>query len=160
MKIYDILARGHIDDLLSESVSPDQVLTKLGQDGVITYTKEESLAGGKKNEMQGRVTKTTSNLQVHFTKPGEYEQRMRDAGNQEFVAQASKWGTYREDGLIERNGDLYVQVIVIGAGKAQYFLDGKPIDKNEVIGLKPSAPRDPNNPVVIRLKLKTITSVA
>lgn len=149
MKVSDII--------LIESVTPDQVLTKLGQDGLITYTKSETLTGGKKNEQQGRITKTTTNLQVYFTKPGEYEQKMREAGNEDFVSQVNKWGTYRPDGLIEHNGELYVQLIITGPGKSQYFLDGKPIDKTEIVGLKPSAPvRDVS---VIRLKLNAITSV-
>lgn len=104
-----------------------------------------ALKGGKKNEMQGRVTKRTSNNQVQlFTneKSNGYEnmvkRRLIAEGKdpEEFTVKPLPWGTRVKDSpFIEHNGKHYLQVIFNRPGKSEYFLDGQPIDASAIEGL-------------------------
>lgn len=107
------------------------------------------LKGGKKNEQQGRVTKVTVGSQVMvFTNQDQngYEnmvqRRLIEEGKDpsSFSVGPRKWGT-RVEGLpiIEHTKDGvtkdYLEVIFLRPGKTTYFLDGKPIEKEDIIGL-------------------------
>ena len=148
---------------LLESSMEQQVLANLGQEVHITYLKDEKLAGGKKNPHQGRITKLVRNLPVQLVAPGDYQKARQGAGQEDFQAQARKWGTRRPDGLIEHNGELYIEYIAKGPGqKSQYFCDGQPIDKSEIQGLAPSVTKsDESSGVTLRaLKLSTIKNIS
>jgi hypothetical protein len=148
---------------VEELLLVESVPSKLGQEAVISYTADVALLGGRKNEQQGRITKVTENLPVLLIgNGGEYQAARRsEAGHEEFQAQARKWGTRREDGIIENKGELYVEFIVKGRGQSKYLLDNQPIDKADIIGLKPSVtPSDEASGVILRaIKIKNLTSV-
>lgn len=109
-----------------------------------------ALKGGKKNPHQGRVTKTTigSSVMVFTNKNSNgyenmvmrrLEQEGRDPAS--FVLSPRKWGVRMEGSPLvyhEKDGAVkhYLEVIFLRAGKSQYFLDGQPIDKSDVIGLE------------------------
>ena len=102
------------------------------------------LKGGKKNEMQGRVTKHTSNNQVMlFTNQNSngYENMVRRRLENEgknpdsFALGSLPWGTrVPNTPLIEHNGKYYIQVIFNRPGSSVYFLDDQEIqvDNKEI----------------------------
>ena len=116
--------------------------------GVDTVT-EVKLKGGKKNEMQGRITKKMENASVMaFTNKNSngYEnmvnRRLAAEGKGEFELSPRKWGTRVEGAPIvkhEKNGvtKYYMEMIFMKAGKTTYFIDGDtPIEKEDIIGLE------------------------
>lgn len=158
MKTLDILTP------LQESVSTQDLISKLGQEATISYSSDVKLTGGKKNPQLGKVKKLTNNLQVLLIgNGGEYAAaRKAEAGGEDFEVQPRKWGTRNADGLINHNGVLYVEFIVKGRGeKSQYFLDGQPIDKSEIQGLPAeTTPSDQASGVVLRaIKIENIISL-
>lgn len=122
------------------------------------------LKGGKKNPMQGRVTKVTegANTMIFSTTESAYEnmvkRRMVNEGldPESFSVGQRAWGTrIGNSPFIEHNGKKYLEVIFMGAGKTQYFLDGEPIYKEEIEGLPETKVSDESqggisNKVVIR----------
>ena len=116
--------------------------------GLDTLT-DITLVGGKSNAMQGRVTKlvTGSNVQVFGNnKSNAYsnmvKRRLEKEGKDpaDFTLSPRAWGQ-RIPGtcFVEHKGKHYVEVIFIKAGEVQYLLDGKPIAKEDVVGLKETA---------------------
>jgi hypothetical protein len=109
-----------------------------------------SLKGGKKNEQQGRVTKRTLGSQVMvFTnqESNGYEnmvqRRLIEEGKDptSFKVGERVWGKrvpnlpiveHEKDGVIKE----YLEVIFLKAGTSEYFLDGLPIKKEDIIGLQ------------------------
>lgn len=126
-----------------------------------------SLKGGKKNPLQGRVTKrmTGASLMVFQNKNANgYENMVRrrleaEGKNPDFEVGPRQWGE-RIDNLPivkhEKDGAVkyYLEVIFLKPGKVQFFLDGAPIDRADVIGLdeKPddSGQGGLDNKVIIR----------
>lgn len=117
--------------------------------GIDTETSVK-LAGGKKNEMQDRVVKKTvnSNVMVFANKSGNnaYEnmvkKRLLAEGKdpETFELGSRAWGTRIEGTpFIEHNGKTYLEVIFLKPGESEYFLDGKPISKDQIVGLKETA---------------------
>lgn len=109
--------------------------------GMDTIT-DVKLKGGKKNPMQGRVTKHCTGHQVLlFTDMEAYTKRVNRRLEAEgkpatFTAAARAWGTRIDNSpLIEHNGKFYLQVDFQRSGTVQYFLDNKPIDKADIEGL-------------------------
>lgn len=104
-----------------------------------------TLKGGKKNPMQGRVTKRCmGNRVMLFTnkQSNGYENMVRrrleaEGKNPEsFELGPLQWGKRLPNSpIIEHKGKYYLQVIFLGAGKPEYFLDGKPIEKEDIVGL-------------------------
>jgi len=109
------------------------------------------LKGGKSNPQQGDVTKTNtgSSVMVFQNKNSNaYEnmvgRRLIAEGKdpETFELGARVWGT-REEGtpLVkhtpkgETKAQLYMEVIFLKSGKNTFQLNGKEIDKNDVIGL-------------------------
>lgn len=102
-----------------------------------------TLKGGKSNPMQGRVEKVMV---------GAVAMANRDYGNSRnkqliaagykptYVVKPRKWGTYLTAGLpiITHKGEIYLNTSILSAGKVHYLLDGKPIDKADIIGLNDS----------------------
>lgn len=151
-----------VSQILQESVSLSTLISKMGQDVTISYTTDEKLSGGKKNEMQGRITKIVNDLPVQLVGTGgEYQaDRRKEAGQEEFQAGPRKWGVRRDDGIIEHNGELYIEYISRGRGQIYYLLDGSPIDKSDVIGLAPPTPSDiKTNTIVRTVKVRNIVAI-
>lgn len=103
------------------------------------------LKGGKKNEMQGRVTKVTegANTMIFSEMAGSgYEnmvkRRMVKEGKdpETFTVKPRAWGTRVEKSpFIEHKGKHYIECIFMASGKSHYLLDGVPIDAEEIEGL-------------------------
>ena len=132
--------------------------------GIDTLT-EVKLTGGKKNPMQGRVTKETvgSNVIVfNDISSNAYEQmvkrRMEKEGldPENFEVKERKWGRrVGSSPFIEHKGNYYLETIFISSGKTSYFLDGEPIRESEIEGLKKPTPSPESqggikNKVIIR----------
>lgn len=112
--------------------------------GMDTLT-EVKLKGGKKNPMQGRVTKRMTGAQVMCfsnTNGSAYEAMVKrrlvaegkDAGD--FQLSPRAWGE-RIQGtpFVEHNGRHYLEVIFLRAGAVEFLLDGKQIAREDVEGL-------------------------
>lgn len=131
---------------------------------------EIKLTGGKANPFQGRVTKSSVGNQVMvFTnkKSNAYDNMVKRRLEQEgkdpatFVLGALPWGTRIENTpFIQHNGELYLQLIYMKAGKTSYLVDGLPY-AGEIPGLpvekEPTGQAGLENQVIVRtLKEKSI----
>ena len=104
------------------------------------------LKGGKKNELQGRVTKKTvgSSVMVFSNQNGSaYEgivkRRLLAEGKdpETFTVGPRAWGTRIEGTpFIEHKDDHYLEVIFLSPGKSSYYVDGKIVDPNTIEGLE------------------------
>jgi len=131
-------------------VKISQVLADVNGASFISMDTETkpTLTGGKSNLLQGRVTKQNSgaSIMVFQNKTTSAYDKMvkrrleKEGKNPEtFELQPRKWGKrIPNTPLIEHKGELYLEVIFLKSGKSIYLLDGKPIDKNEIVGLKES----------------------
>lgn len=105
-----------------------------------------TLTGGKSNPQQGRITKKMegANCMLFQNKHlNGYEQMIRRRLEQEgknpdsFQLGERAWGTrIPNTPFVEHKGKEYLEVIFLRPGKVSYFLDGQPIDKHDVNGLK------------------------
>ena len=149
-------------EVVVESVTTEDVIAKLGKDVLISYTTDVALTGGKKNEHQGRISKITRNLPVKLMGKGDYEQARRAAGEVDFESKPRKWGTRNENGLIEHNSEWYIEFVASGPSEStSYMIDDQPIEKDKIIGLKPTSDQSTDvSPVVLRaVKLKNVISI-
>jgi hypothetical protein len=106
------------------------------------------LTGGKKNPMQGRVRKhnTGANIMVFQNKNSNgyanmVKRRLGKEGKDpvSFNLSPRKWGTRIPNlPIVEHKGAQYLEVIYLKSGRTAYTLDGQPIDKNSIEGLKDS----------------------
>lgn len=106
---------------------------------------EVKLAGGKKNPMQGRVTKRMVGAQVMVFQnknTNAYEamiQRRLVAEGKDpasFVLGERAWGTRVPNmPIVEHKGAYYLEVIFLKAGQVEYRLDGAPIARDLIEGL-------------------------
>jgi len=114
--------------------------------GIDTLTKPE-LLGGKKNPHKDRITKLMegANCMIfqNLEKNGYAEKVKRHLikegkDPESFQLSPRVWGT-RIPGtpFVEHNGKMYLELIFLTPGRVTYLLDGKVIDKSEIIGLKP-----------------------
>jgi hypothetical protein len=113
--------------------------------GGLTTVTEVKLKGGKKNLMQGRVTKRTvgSNIMLFSnTKDSGYvsmvKRRMVNEGKDPdtFEVKPRAWGTrVGNSPFIEHKDKKYLECFFISPGKSTYFLDGVEIDKDDIEGL-------------------------
>ena len=104
-----------------------------------------SLKGGKKNTMQGRVTKRTTNANIMLfsnSSVNGYEamvkRRMLKEGKdpETFTVKPRAWGNrIGTSPFIEHNGKHYLECIFVSSGKSEYFLDGNPIAKEDIEGI-------------------------
>lgn len=102
-----------------------------------------TLTGGKKNLMQGRVTKvmTGAVAMVNRNYENARNKQLQVAGfKPTFKVQARRWGTFAIKGLpvLTHKGAVYLNTSILKAGKVSYLLDGKAIDKADIVGLKVS----------------------
>lgn len=112
--------------------------------GITTRT-DVKLLGGKKNPMQGRVTKLVENANIiiyaNSEKNGYAEmvkRRMVNEGKDptEFELKPRKWGErIGKSPFISHNGKHYLECIFVSPGKVSYFLDDEPIEKDAIEGL-------------------------
>lgn len=125
----------------------------------------ETLTGGKKNPMQGRVTKKTvgASVMVFQNKTTNAYENMvnrrlaaegKDPSN--FELGPRKWGErIKNTPFITHKGELYLEVIFLHKGDSTFFLDGNEIERSEIEGIDKSAPREDaqgglENSVIIR----------
>jgi hypothetical protein len=103
-----------------------------------------ALKGGKSNPHKDRVVKIAQGHRVMlFTNKNKnaYEamvnrRRAAEGTEEPFVVAPLQWGEHLPNSpLIKHNGKLYLQMVFIESGTCHYELDGKRIDKSEVIGL-------------------------
>ena len=118
-------------------------LEKLSGNTFIGLTTETNvkLTGGKKNEMQGRVTKrTVSNVSVFQNKTTNAYENKRLKADADFVLSPRAWGE-RVQGtpFVTHKGKDYLEVIFNSVASVEYFLDGEPVAKGDIEGLP--APR-------------------
>lgn len=146
--------------------------------GMDTLT-EVKLLGGKKNPMQGQITKQMTGASVmafqNKTING-YEamiQRRLVAEGKDpatFVLGERAWGVRIPNlPIVEHTKDevttYYLEVIFLKPGQVQYFHNGMPIAKGDIIGLNepavdPDAQGGLDNQVVIRaFKAESITEL-
>lgn len=131
------------------------------------------LRGGKTNPHKGRVTKrvTGSNVMIFQNKTtNAYEnmvhRRLKQEGKDpaSFELSPRAWGTRLEGcPFVQHKEELYLEVIFLKAGTTEYFLDGQPIAKSEIIGLEDHAEGEQgglDNKVIIRTyKCDSIRSI-
>ncbi len=130
------------------------------------------LTGGKKNEMQGRIRKhnTGASIMVFQNKvkhgyAGMVKRRLEKEGKNPngFELSSRVWGVRMKDlPIVEHKGNQYLEVIYLKAGQTAYTLDGQPIDKADIQGLKDKPAEGKqgslNDKVVIRtFKVGSIT---
>jgi hypothetical protein len=116
--------------------------------GIDTET-EVKLTGGKKNPMQGRVTKQTVGSTVMVfanTDQSAYvnmvKKRMMQEGKDadEFEVKPRAWGERIDrTPFVAHKGGHYLECFFMSAGKSSYFLDGKFIEKDDIEGLPVAA---------------------
>jgi hypothetical protein len=129
------------------------------------------LKGGQKNPFQGRVTKANvgSSVMVFQNKhTNAYENMVKRRLEQEgkdprsFELSARKWGTRIPDTpFVEHNGNLYLEVIFLKAGRVDLLVDGMPYDQKkhgDIPGLPEDAPSEESqagleNKVIVRTYL-------
>jgi len=95
--------------------------------------------------MQGRVEKLTENSNIiiyaNSEKSGYAEmvkRRMLEEGKdpEEFQLKPRQWGVrIDQTPFITHNDKNYFECIFVSPGKSSYFLDGEPIDKDDIEGL-------------------------
>lgn len=105
------------------------------------------LKGGKKNPLQGHVTKrvTGSNVMVfqNKTKSGYESMVMRRLSKEgkdpaSFKLSPRAWGRRLEGApFVEHNGQYYVEVIFLHPGQVEYLVNGTVTDPNTIAGIPP-----------------------
>jgi len=120
------------------------------------------LNGGKSNHMQGQVTKRTSGgniiLGANYARMMQKKYNLQGNG-QVFCSSPAAWGErIKGTPFITHKGEIYAELIwLTPPSKSEYFLNGKPIAKEDIIGL-PSKNSARNEEVVLRrVKLSSIT---
>jgi hypothetical protein len=159
----------------------DQISDILAQIAGVTFagidsTVEVKLKGGKSNLQNGHITKKTigSNVMLFTnTNSSGYENMVKKHLEKEglnpdsFTVGERKWGFRIPNSpiIVHNGGTFYLDVIFLKAGKSEYFLDGKHIDKENIVGLdeKISAPSqglsDENIVVIRTYKLSSIDEI-
>lgn len=104
-----------------------------------------TLLGGKKNPMQGRVTKRMVGATVMCfsnTDTNAYENMVKRRLGQEgkdpsdFVLSPRAWGErVKGTAFVEHKGKHYLEAIFMRPGKVEYLLDGAPIAATAIEGL-------------------------
>lgn len=131
-----------------------------------------SLKGGKKNPMQGKITKVTtgSSVMVFQNKnTNAYENMVRrrliqEGKNPDFEVGPRAWGERVKDTpFVSHKGKNYLEVIFLKPGKTQFFYDDQPIAREDIIGLDEKPEGDQgglNDKVIIRtFDVDSITAI-
>jgi len=128
----------------------------------LTATTIPKLTGGKKNDMQGEITKrTVSVVQVFQNKSTNGYENKRLKANPDFKLGDRPWGTrVKGTPFIEHKGADYMEVIFVSTDSVDYFRNGEPIEKDQIVGLPASRPAGDTDNVIIRTyKLESIDSL-
>lgn len=145
MKILKaIINHEEMEELFSNISGNDFVYIK-------TETKP-SLTGGKKNVMQGKITKSNEANVVVFQnkKSNGYENKVKsrliaEGKNPDaFTLGERAWGTRKPNTpIIEHKGKKYLEVIFLSTYSTEYYIEKanciEEIEKDKIIGLKPSS---------------------
>lgn len=145
-------------------------LTFVGLDTETTV----KLKGGKKNILQGRVTKRTTGISARIAQnmhTNAYVNSVRKGLEQEgksaddFQLSPRKWGVRIDNTpFIENKGQYYLEVDIQSAGVTEVLLDGQPTDKSTIEGY-PSARVQAkqgglDNKIILRdFKVESITTI-
>ena len=113
--------------------------------GLDTHT-DVTLTGGKSNPMQGRVTKRMIGATVMSFQNKNFsayeamvKRRLAVEGKapEDFKLGERAWGVRLPNmPIVEHKGEYYLEVIFMKPGAVSYELDGLPINKVDIIGLK------------------------
>ena len=130
--------------------------------GIDTHV-DVPLLGGKKNPMQGRVTKRMTGATVmsfqnkNFSAYEAMVHRRLEAEGKNpaaFVLSERAWGTRVPNmPIVEHKGNYYLEVIFLKPGKVEYLLDGNHIEPADIQGLKDATAGEQGgleNKVIIR----------
>lgn len=128
------------------SATLEQALENVSGASFIAIDTETAVALPKSSMMHGRVTKRVvgSNVMVFQNKNSNaydnmVKRRLEREGKdpESFVLGARAWGVRRPNTpFIDHKGEVYLEVIFLHPGKSSYFLDGAPIKKEDIVGLK------------------------
>lgn len=112
--------------------------------GIDTVT-QVKLKGGKKNPLQGKVSKITKGSTVMlFTnkKSNGYvnmiKRRLEKEGKdpESFILSPRVWGErVANTPFVEHNGKVYMECIFLKTGKTSYIVDGEEVEKENIEGL-------------------------
>lgn len=124
------------------------------------------LTGGRKNPMQNRILKRMcganvmvfQNKRINGYNSMVSRRLLKEGIVEEFKLSPRKWGKRIEDTpFVEhaKDGEVkhYLEVIFLNPGTSEYFLDGEPIDKKDIVGLsehKESEQGGLENKVIVR----------
>lgn len=126
------------------------------------------------NPHYGHITKVVAGSRCFIGASYEsmVRRRMKAEGiempeGEKFEAEKLPWGEYVSGGfpVISHKGKFYLRLIFENPGQTQYLLDGKPIDKEDIIGLSESKSSDAGqggieNKVIIRtIGLESIVKI-
>lgn len=119
--------------------------------GLTTETTPK-LKGGKKNLMQGEITKiTVSSVQIFTNQNTNGYNNKRLKANADFKLSPRAWGE-RVAGtpFVTHKGNDYLEVIFNKVISVEYFHNGAPIAKDAIEGLPASKPASDTDGVIIR----------
>lgn len=111
----------------------------------IDTTTAVTLLGGKKNPMQGRVTKKTTGSTVILAVSAEnvyanmVKKRLVEEGKDftEFELKPRAWGVRDGDTcFIDHKGKKYLECIFVRSGDSKYYLDDDEIETKDIEGFK------------------------
>ena len=112
---------------------------------MITTETNVKLKGGKKNPLQGKVTKTTTGSKVLVSVGGDqslYENKIKQQMQQEgkdpleFQLKPRAWGTRVDNTpIIFHKDKYYLECLFVSSGDTSYFVDGEQTDKDSIEGL-------------------------
>jgi len=102
----------------------------------LTIETDVKLPGGKKNPLQGQVTKkSTMNVMVFSNKNVNTYQNMvnrrleKEGKQSDFVVGERSWGVrIPNTPFVEHNGQFYLDVIVKSTSESDYFVNGRKVD--------------------------------
>lgn len=144
--------------------------------GKITTNTTVKLTGGKKNPLQGRVTKiSTNNVMLFGNSKSNGYANMKNRRNalisketgdkiDKFIPKKRPWGSrlsntplvFHMNKAGEEN--VYAEVIHIGTPKTEYFVDGKQVEKKSIEGMPKSKKTDTNEIILRTVNVDNITS--
>ena len=128
-----------LSTIINENVSGNTFIS-------INTSTDVKLRGGKKNELQGRVRKITTglNVMVYQNKTtNAYEnminKRLKKEGKQTtFEVGPRKWGErITNTPFVTHNEQAYLEVICLHPGTSHYEVDGVKTDADAIEGLPP-----------------------
>lgn len=91
------------------------------------------LKGGKSCPLQGVVKKSESNCTIGFKWQNSVNNQLEREGEEpDFIAEPRKWGVRLTGTPLVKHKDSYYLETKVEKSHAEYFMDGKEIDKEEI----------------------------